>query len=66
MLESVLQGGDSRLQSNAETRLTAKVPVGRRAAQVSGSLGGHQSSLPAPLVLVRYGAAQRGFSGIQA
>ena len=34
-LESFLQGGDSGLRSNAETRLRAKVPGGCRAAQVS-------------------------------
>ena len=34
-LESILQGGDSQVQSNAETRLTAKGPGGHRAAQVS-------------------------------
>ncbi|KAM9593535.1 uncharacterized protein ACIBXB_005204 isoform 1-T1 [Morphnus guianensis] len=33
VLESVLQGGDSRLQSNTETRLTAKVLGGHGGAQ---------------------------------
>ncbi|XP_069634075.1 HMG box transcription factor BBX-like [Haliaeetus albicilla] len=32
-LESVLQGGESRLQSNAESHLTAKAPGGHRGAQ---------------------------------
>ncbi|XP_059688136.1 uncharacterized protein LOC132320051 [Gavia stellata] len=51
VLESVLQGGESQLQSNAETRLTAKSPGGRRAAQEVSSISTQEGDVQKGLSL---------------